>query len=247
MRPEDEELIERLRSLLGLNSYEARAYLTLLRLGQAQASKIADEARVPRGRIYDVLKNLESKGLVARDKDAYIARSPKSALESLAQKTLLEAQKKYNDMITLANILNNEYKITGTGHEEFRIIHGLIESLSAALSILDSCKDNVYFTVNKVLERLEEASDYLMVLIERLPPGTTIIIPPDKDPPREYLSLLEEKKILVKRSQIAFLDMMIACNNVLIGLPSTRHTAVTLHVRNNEFAQSLIKQIEELT
>lgn len=49
----------------GLTEYEARAYLALLELENAEASPIADLARVPRTKIYQALDGLESKKLLA--------------------------------------------------------------------------------------------------------------------------------------------------------------------------------------
>lgn len=48
----------------GLTEYEARAYLALLELEKAEASPIADVARVPRTKIYQALEGLEAKRLI---------------------------------------------------------------------------------------------------------------------------------------------------------------------------------------
>lgn len=48
----------------GLTEYEARAYLALLELENAEASPIADLARVPRTKIYQSLDGLETKKLL---------------------------------------------------------------------------------------------------------------------------------------------------------------------------------------
>lgn len=71
---------------LGLTSYEAKAYLALLRrdsLTAAQAARLAD---VPRQRIYDVLASLVEKGLAAARPGQvakYAAVAPDLALERL--------------------------------------------------------------------------------------------------------------------------------------------------------------------
>ena len=49
----------------GLTEYEARAYLALLELENAEASPVADLARVPRTKIYQALDGLEAKKLLA--------------------------------------------------------------------------------------------------------------------------------------------------------------------------------------
>ena len=50
---------------LGLTSYEAKAYLALLRRDSSTAAQAARLANVPRQRIYDVLASLVDKGLAS--------------------------------------------------------------------------------------------------------------------------------------------------------------------------------------
>src|SRR5437868_2212901 len=58
------EYLRHWRSLqqLGLNAYEARAWLVLLGHGQFKALEIAPRAHVPRQKIYEVLDSLVEKG-----------------------------------------------------------------------------------------------------------------------------------------------------------------------------------------
>lgn len=49
---------------LGLSTYEEQVYRTLLVNGATTAADLSDASGVPRGRIYDVLNNLESRQLV---------------------------------------------------------------------------------------------------------------------------------------------------------------------------------------
>ncbi|MBI4394496.1 MAG: hypothetical protein HY556_11985 [Euryarchaeota archaeon] len=54
---------DRLRQL-GLTEYQAKTYVALLSLGSATASEIAGSSAVPQPKIYGVLKELETRGLV---------------------------------------------------------------------------------------------------------------------------------------------------------------------------------------
>lgn len=47
----------------GLNLYEAKAYVSLLQIGTANAYKISKESGIPRARIYDVLESITNLGL----------------------------------------------------------------------------------------------------------------------------------------------------------------------------------------
>jgi hypothetical protein len=63
---------------LGLSSYEENSYHTLLLLGRATATGLADASDVPKGRIYDVFN-----GLAARDIVHPIGTNPR-AYEAVA-------------------------------------------------------------------------------------------------------------------------------------------------------------------
>jgi HTH-type transcriptional regulator, sugar sensing transcriptional regulator len=71
---------------LGMTRYEAKAYLTLIQRESFAASELANEAGIPRQRIYDVLNSLVSRGL-ARDWPGpvtrYAATDPQAAVERL--------------------------------------------------------------------------------------------------------------------------------------------------------------------
>jgi HTH-type transcriptional regulator, sugar sensing transcriptional regulator len=71
---------------LGLTSYEAKAYLALLRRDSSTAAQAARLANVPRQRIYDVLASLVDKGLASTRPGQvakYVAVAPELALERL--------------------------------------------------------------------------------------------------------------------------------------------------------------------
>lgn len=71
---------------LGLTSYEAKAYLTLIRRDSFTAAQVARQSGLPRQRIYDVLGSLVQKGLaVARPGSVvkYSATAPELAVDQL--------------------------------------------------------------------------------------------------------------------------------------------------------------------
>jgi sugar-specific transcriptional regulator TrmB len=76
----------------GLSPYQAEAYVTLLELGAAPATEIADASGVPDPRIYDVLRDLEAKGYIETyHRDSLFARvhDPESVLQSLKTRSRL--------------------------------------------------------------------------------------------------------------------------------------------------------------
>ena len=70
----------------GLSPYQAEAYVTLLELGSAPATDVAEASDVPDPRIYDVLRDLEGKGFVETyEQDSLHARAhnPSDVLSEL--------------------------------------------------------------------------------------------------------------------------------------------------------------------
>lgn len=84
MRDSDEAAIRGLKSI-GLNSYESRVYVSLLRYEKLTPMQVADLAKVPKPRIYDVLRKLEAMRFVVREprkrKPRYLAVPVKTALK----------------------------------------------------------------------------------------------------------------------------------------------------------------------
>lgn len=80
---------------LGLNKYEANAYLILLR-GPNTAFLISKESNVPFGRIYDCLNSLENKGfveVVPSKPKKYKAVNPETAMNGLIDDELNNFEK----------------------------------------------------------------------------------------------------------------------------------------------------------
>jgi len=85
---ETDELVDTLQQA-GLSPYQATAYVTLLDLGTAAATDIADAGGVPAPRIYDVLRSLSDRGYVETyEQDTLRARahSPTEVLEDLRER-----------------------------------------------------------------------------------------------------------------------------------------------------------------
>ncbi len=103
-------VIEKLK-ILGLSGYEAQAYIALLKLGDAEAGEIAGRAKIPMGRIYNVLSSLEEFRLI-RAQDTrprkYACVEPEAALERLLKNKQEEFKRASAEMNELANELTSE-------------------------------------------------------------------------------------------------------------------------------------------
>ena len=83
----DTQLVGQL-TRLGLTTYEAKAYLALIRRDSYTAAQVARSAGLPRQRIYDVLSSLVEKGLAAARPGTvvkYAAIAPDVAVELLIE------------------------------------------------------------------------------------------------------------------------------------------------------------------
>ena len=72
----------------GLSNYENKVYTKLLELGSTDARQISKASNVPYGRIYDVLNNLEGRGVIYKNNarpQRFTTVDPKIAIERLLQ------------------------------------------------------------------------------------------------------------------------------------------------------------------
>jgi len=103
-------VIEKLKKL-GLTGYESQAYLTLLKLGDAEADEIAVSAKIPMGRIYSVLSGLEEARLVRTQNTRpriYTCVNPTAALERLLKNKQEELKEAAEEMEVIVEDLKSE-------------------------------------------------------------------------------------------------------------------------------------------
>ena len=87
---------EQLLQEVGLNAYEAAAYLSLLKLGVSEASDIYRDSEVPYGKIYSVLESLAGKGFVevqASRPKKFRAVDPELALDTFFERRKAEVER----------------------------------------------------------------------------------------------------------------------------------------------------------
>lgn len=87
---------KRLLQDIGLNAYEATAYLSLLKLGVSEANVVCKDAEVPYGKVYTVLESLAGKGFVevqASRPKKFRAINPDMALDFFFEKRKKEFER----------------------------------------------------------------------------------------------------------------------------------------------------------
>jgi sugar-specific transcriptional regulator TrmB len=115
----DGATLQRLQRL-GLTSYEARAYLALLRRDSSTAAETARLAGLPRQRVYDVLSSLVEKGLASTKPGKavkYSATPPGQALESLLARHRQELSEMERETASMVQSLTSAY-LAGREHTD---------------------------------------------------------------------------------------------------------------------------------
>ena len=239
-----EPIISEVKRLLGLNSYEAKAYLTLIMRGASKATVIARESGIPQQRIYDVLRSLESKGLIVEDGGIYIAIDPRDALRAFSGNLVAEALERSRQIGFLAEKLS---KIASSYAREYvKLVTGVSRSIGEALAILESCENQPVFTALKSLERIEEFWPHLKRLVEASKKPPLVFIPCDSNIPEGLLKEAEDLGVVIRKIKCVPMDMMIACDTVILGLPSRVNEVISVVAKNHVFSDAVLKRIREI-
>lgn len=169
----DADAAEELKGL-GLSTYEAAAYASLLRLGTADASLVAQKASIPFGRVYDVLNNLVERGLLTlhegRPKQ-YHAVQPRVAMSLLLAQRKRDLDERYAELTRLASDLEkrlspkvkkdpSSFYSASVGEEESRAF--LIEKLAEAGASMD-----VNLEVQRYTPQDDALFDALVAAVDR--------------------------------------------------------------------------------
>jgi sugar-specific transcriptional regulator TrmB len=142
------EIQERLK-MLGLNTYEIRAYIALLSLGVAEANTITARTRIPRGRIYDVLNSLVANNLVESQDSRpkrFRAVAPKIALKNLAEQRNKELERKSRQLNRLVSEIEstmNEMMTSADSNVFWIVTHGNKENVNLLITSLAEVKNEI--------------------------------------------------------------------------------------------------------
>ena len=236
----------RVKEALKLNTYELKAYFTLIRLGRLRPPEIAKQAKIPIQRIYDTLKSLQAKGLVVADEDSfYEVVEPRVSFSSIANTFIIKAREKAKEIEALGNLVSS--LSARSTKEEIKVIYGINESLGHAISLVKQCDEKVYFMVYKVVDRLDELWPILYHLIESIRKGGIIIVPTTFHVSETYVNQVEKNGLQIIKSSASFMDMMVCCSSTIIGLPSSSYGVISVLINNKDFAEALKNRFMEFS
>ena len=133
---------------IGLTSYEIRAYTTLIKDGESNASEISQNSGVPYSKIYEILGTLEEKGWIGSDDSRptkYFAKAPSNALETTKQNA--DTIFSENKNVILSELIPL-YEKTGTSEKpDIWFISGAMNIVSKIMEMVEHCREEVMIAV----------------------------------------------------------------------------------------------------
>jgi sugar-specific transcriptional regulator TrmB len=142
------EALELLKEF-GLNTYEAKSYLALIRLSGGTAPEVSREAGVPPQRVYDSLSSLEEKGFikVVNRKPRYFVPLPvREALINRIYQLKTEFERREKFLRSLVEEIEKRIPQSSrrkTGEKEVFTLEGEKAVVSTALSLISSARSSV--------------------------------------------------------------------------------------------------------
>ncbi len=248
----DDSIIESL-TRLGLSSYQARAYLTLVESGSMTAPDVAANGDLPQGRIYDVLNGLVDQSLVRADNDrprTYAAVDPETATDRLLNQQLTDLQDRKQQLKTtatqLSTRLHERHRQTSDGDTFATSALGaeaaqelLLERLRAATETIRIVAEGV-----EVTPRFQDA--FADLFLDQLQAGVSVeLLISHFDPAVEQNQTLREAGLAVRRvdslphQRFILLDDTEVCLEVRHPLSSVDELLAVLNFRDVAIADEL--------
>jgi sugar-specific transcriptional regulator TrmB len=150
---------------LGLGTYEAQAYLTLIRYPDISATHLCNETGIPDSKIYFALEELQKKGLVVVSEGVprhYRALPPKEALGKLKSMITREYESEVEKIGQLSLTLEPLYNRSERDDVELAyIVKGFDNVLSRMIDVFKSAKREVVVFVPsfEIFERVDPHLD----------------------------------------------------------------------------------------
>lgn len=132
-----------------LSSYQARAFVALLKLGDASVSEIVENCTVPQPRIYDVLRSLSEKELV----ETYEDDSLRARIVDPAE-LISELEAKSNQYAEAADKIDEVWEQPPIGESDVVIFNDFKQVVTHAVEAIERANDciNVAATGSEFLE-----------------------------------------------------------------------------------------------
>jgi sugar-specific transcriptional regulator TrmB len=255
--PSYQEIESSLKENFKLSSYEARAYISLLRLGGQTTKQLSSSSSIPLPRVYDTLESLMSKGFVMPKDEIFLAIPPKQALKGRNRQFEIqfsEDQKRRSEAESRLTELLEQQTITESGTDqtfsEISVLKGFNAIANKFEELLEGSKEVIL-----VAKRAVEAKEFFIpILLQYAKPGRRrirIVAPRNVKLTKEDLEQARAANAQIRRSDNVIFDMMITDqDDVMIGVPDPLseelNHAIAIWVRNASFARSTRNSVEEM-
>ena len=193
---------------IGLTMYEAQAYITLTSLISASAVEVSEKSKIPRSKIYDVLKKLNEKNFIEIEDGRPLVYTAKSPVEVLSrEKEKIDAQ--IEDSITrLTSVYEN-----GISQVQAPIwrIYGVEKIINKEIEIIQRSKKKINMRIGFLFEN--EAEILLKEFKKRKNLEVKILASPScyiNDEKFEIVEFFKENGMEIYRADIPFVKMIIA-------------------------------------
>ncbi len=135
---------------LGLTQYESQALIALTKLGTAEASRIAKVSNVPQSKIYEIMRQLERKGIITTEEMKGSANYYRFLVEP--SQAIIQLQENYTKPIRLASerAQSDLAKVYGTLGDETHLQHelwtikGVVRIIKTIEEMMESAQSLVF-------------------------------------------------------------------------------------------------------
>ncbi len=128
---------KRAMEVIGLTSYEVKAYTTLLTEGPLIAQELSTRSGVPYSKIYEVLGKLEEKGWIESDNSRptkFYPKSPATALESMRMR--MESEMKEAESVIMNELMPLYNKSGVKERPEIWVLRGLYNIVAKVKEVI---------------------------------------------------------------------------------------------------------------
>lgn len=252
----ESELESSLKENFRLSSYEARTYISLLKLGNQNPKQISASSNVPLPRIYDTLDSLMAKGFAIKSEEGYSSIPPKQALRgrSMQFEMQFEGERKKRKQAELELVARLEESSSKISKEsgEIAILRGLNTIANKFTELLEDSSDIIL-----IAKRAIEAKEiFIPLLVDYASSGKgrkkiRIIAPSSAKIEHKEVEQARRAHAEIRKSDHILFDMMITeKDDVIIGVPDPLseeiNHAVAIWVKNPSFARSTRDSVEEI-
>ncbi|RLF21800.1 MAG: hypothetical protein DRN15_08555 [Thermoprotei archaeon] len=137
----------------GLSGEEAKVYAALIRLGEATAREVAEEAKIPTTHVYEALSALLSRGLVSLTDTRprrYCAKMP----EHFIRKSIEEKVNSLRNIMDMAIKTISQIRVNSMNRSQCEVMmgRGIVDFIE---SFLEKPRRNIYALIGDLSEKVE--------------------------------------------------------------------------------------------